>query len=143
MPRHATKTSFKKGAERSPETIQKWREAMDRKKAAGWKRRDRGMRSPNALPIGSRRVTKHGYVQVKVDPSGRWAYEHRWNWELANGRPLTRGEVVHHIDGNRQNNDPANLQVMTHRAHSSLTATIHTSFRHPKCPVCGWHHPPH
>jgi len=27
------------------------------------------------------------------------------------GRPLTESEVVHHIDGNRYNNDPENLKV--------------------------------
>ena len=36
------------------------------------------------------------------------------------GRELTEDEVVHHIDGNKLNNDISNLMVMTKRAHSKL-----------------------
>jgi hypothetical protein len=34
------------------------------------------------------------------------------------GRPLAPGEVVHHRDGNKRNNDPSNLEVLpSHAAH--------------------------
>lgn len=36
------------------------------------------------------------------------------------GRRLLPGEVVHHIDENKQNNDLSNLQLMTNSAHISL-----------------------
>lgn len=32
------------------------------------------------------------------------------------GRPLRRGEVVHHVDGNIRNNDPSNLRVYESQA---------------------------
>ena len=45
---------------------------------------------------------------------------HRVIAEQMIGRPLIKGEIVHHIDGNKQNNDPANLQVMTQSEHMRL-----------------------
>ena len=44
-------------------------------------------------------------------------HEHRVVAEEMLGRPLERGEIVHHIDGNKHNNDPSNLQVMTQADH--------------------------
>jgi hypothetical protein len=32
------------------------------------------------------------------------------------------GEDVHHKDGNKENNDPMNLEKMSHRSHSRTTA---------------------
>ena len=78
---------------------------MEREKNPSWK--------------GGRTVTQHGYVLIKVgtehhlaDVRG-YAYEHRLNAEQVLGRRLEKGELVHHIDGNRQNNDPTNLEVVS------------------------------
>ena len=38
---------------------------------------------------------------------------HRVIAERMLGRPLAPGEVVHHRDGNKRNNDPRNLEVVT------------------------------
>ena len=38
-------------------------------------------------------------------------HEHRRVAEQILGRSLKPGEVVHHIDGNKRNNDPSNLHV--------------------------------
>lgn len=47
-------------------------------------------------------------------------HEHRVVAESMLGRPLLRGEIVHHIDGNKHNNAPENLQVMTQADHLRL-----------------------
>lgn len=43
-------------------------------------------------------------------------HEHRIVAEQMLGRPLNHGEVVHHIDRNKQNNKPENLMVFSSQA---------------------------
>lgn len=74
---------------------------------------------------GGRTITEHGYVLVKflghpcADVRG-YVYEHRLVAAKKIGRPLSHKESVHHIDGNKQNNDPANLDVVTRKQHAFL-----------------------
>lgn len=44
-------------------------------------------------------------------------HEHRLVAEKMLGRPLKPGEVVHHEDGDKRNNTPENLKVMTQSEH--------------------------
>lgn len=44
-------------------------------------------------------------------------HEHRVVAEEMLGRPLKRNEIVHHVDGDRHNNAPENLKVMTQSEH--------------------------
>lgn len=50
-----------------------------------------------------------------VKEGGR--HQHRVVAEKTLGRALALGEIVHHIDGNKKNNAPENLMVMTQRQH--------------------------
>lgn len=75
---------------------------------------------------GGRNVTGHGYVQIRLAGGGR-QYEHILVAERALGRKLRffgvghpDNEVVHHVDGNKQNNSGSNLLICTHQYHTEL-----------------------
>lgn len=57
----------------------------------------------------TRRLMPNGYAQILRD--GKWIAEHRVQMELKLGRPLVRGESVHHINGIRDDNRPENLEL--------------------------------
>ncbi len=64
-----------------------------------------------------------GKGEKKSYPKLYGRHEHRVNAEEKIGRPLKRGEVVHHIDGNRQNNNLENLMVFpSQREHAAWHA---------------------
>lgn len=46
--------------------------------------------------------------------------EHRLVWEQTHGRRLSREQHVHHIDGDRGNNDPSNLVALSSREHAAM-----------------------
>lgn len=50
----------------------------------------------------------------------RGRHLHRVVAERKLGRPLIPGEVVHHIDGNKRNNEPANICVISQSEHIKI-----------------------
>lgn len=64
---------------------------------------------------------RNGYVSM-TKGENRYQNEHRLIMEGHIGRKLIKGEIVHHIDGNRKNNSLENLQLMSHYEHSRFHA---------------------
>jgi hypothetical protein len=65
-----------------------------------------------------RHIDAQGYVQVRPAPNNM-QLEHRAVMEVYLERPLRRTEIVHHIDGNRSNNDIKNLQILKVNSHAA------------------------
>lgn len=60
-------------------------------------------------------IKPNGYAMVRAD--GKYVYEHRHTVEQNIGRKLISGEVVHHKDGNKLNNEIGNLEVLKRKEH--------------------------
>lgn len=62
-------------------------------------------------------INARGHRVIRKD--GREVKEHRAVMEAHLGRPLRPDELVHHIDGNKLNNDLSNLRVTTFGEHTT------------------------
>ena len=75
-------------------------------------------------PIPAHRLTKYGRparaTYRKINRGGVMMDEHRYVMERHLGRALRSDEVVHHVNGDKYDNRPDNLQVMSLAEHSRM-----------------------
>lgn len=78
----------------------------------------KGSVPPNVLEMGKERITRDGYIEVKVPQRNPytgaptwWRFKHRLVWEAANG-PAPAGHVVVFLDGDKRNCNLDNLRCV-------------------------------
>ena len=67
---------------------------------------------PNHRPVGSERISKDGYIEVKVAEPNKWRLKQRVVYEEAKGK-IPEGCTMIFLDGNKRNFDIDNLRCIT------------------------------
>jgi hypothetical protein len=91
----------------------------------------KGHKSYNCVPIGSERISKDGYVEIKIQDGTlqhNWKAKHRIIWE-ENFGSIPRGHKIIFIDGNKSNFKLSNLALLTNAEEAVMNkfAVIGTS----------------
>ena len=68
-------------------------------------------------------ISSGGYKKIKNE-NGTWVFEHVYLYEKEFGK-IPKGNVVHHVDEDKLNNDLSNLVCMTRGDHASLHHKSH------------------
>ena len=88
---------------------------------------------PNRREIGSERVTKDGFIEVKIQDghlNKNWILKHRYIYEKYYGS-IPKGYKVIFLDGNRKNFEIDNLKAIS--SHEELIMNEHNlRFKHKK-----------
>lgn len=115
-------------------------EAVERTKATRFKS---GQLPHNTKPIGYERVTKDGYVEVKVrmrpdrkNHIKNFIGKHIIVWERHNG-PVPKGMCLRFLDGNKQNCSIENLQLVSRAEHLQLTRSGYGNSKNPEITKTG------
>lgn len=90
----------------------------------------KGQAPINWKPVGSERVSKDGYIEVKVSEPDNWELKHRFIWEYNYGKP-PEGAIVAFKDGNRLNVSLDNLALIT-RKENVIMNHSGTRYKNPK-----------
>ena len=66
------------------------------------------------------RTNSSGYSQFKNPRTGKWELTHRRVAEKLVGGKIYPGREVHHIDGDKSNNQPSNLTILSSAQHRRI-----------------------
>ena len=93
-----------KGKKMPPETLEKLRPTLFKK----------GQRPKTYRPIGSERINRDGYVEIKVGDPSEWELKHRYIYEQKHGK-IPKEDIVIFLDNNKSNFDINNLKHITRK----------------------------
>lgn len=119
-----------KGRKKSPEHISNMKKSSLKREETYRELMEKGTTPRDGRkrnPVGHRRTAKNGYVLIKVYIGKDYANyipEHRYVVEQSIGRKLKKSEHIHHIDGDKSNNDLSNLLLLTSYQHAKLNHFI-------------------
>ena len=110
-----------KGVKRTPEQ----KATLSRALSVAWQT------TRSRLPIGSTTKNRSGYITEKVVAGkGPWALQHVLVMERVIGRRIRKGEEVHHINGQRDDNRPENLFLCKSKSeHNKIERTLVSTCR--------------
>ena len=74
----------------------------------------KGTIPPQYRPVGSERIAKDGYIEIKVEDPNKWELKHRVIWEQHNGE-IPKGYAVIFADGDKSNLDIDNLLLVSRK----------------------------
>lgn len=66
------------------------------------------------------KINSSGYPLFKDPHTGRWTLTHRRVAEKLVDGPIFAGREVHHIDGDKTNNRPSNLRILSKKEHRRI-----------------------
>ena len=84
-------------------------ESIERTKETRFKK---GNKPKNYRPVGSERITKDGYIEVKVSDPNKWETKNKIIYKQYFG-DIPKGHKVIYADGNKLNNDINNLILVS------------------------------
>lgn len=78
----------------------------------------KGQTPKNHRPVGSERITRDGYMEVKIKEPRTWRLKHIVVWEAENGK-LPSGHVIRLLDGDKTNCNIGNLLCISRGANAT------------------------
>lgn len=76
----------------------------------------------NYIPVGSERINKDGYIEVKVADPKTWKQKHRLIYERVHG-PIPKDCIVIFKDGDKTNFDINNLLLIKRSVNAVMNHT--------------------
>jgi hypothetical protein len=79
----------------------------------------KGQMPHNWKPVGSERISKDGYVEIKIKEPRTWKLKHHITWEAKRGK-IKNGHIIIFLDGNKTNCGIDNLYEISRAVNSQL-----------------------